>query len=49
MEEKDLDFLFNNVSLYTKEKFEVFKFEEDKYQLNDKAFEDFKEYIGINK
>lgn len=49
MEEKDLDFLFNNVSLYTKEKFEVFKFEDDKYQLNDKAFEAFKKYIGINK
>lgn len=49
MEEKDLDFLFNDVSLYTKEKFEVFKLEEDKYQLNDKAFEDFKKYIGINK
>lgn len=49
MEEKDLDFLFNNVSLYTKEKFEVFKLEEDEYQLNNNAFEDFKKYIGINK
>jgi len=49
MEEKNLDFLFNNVSLYTKEKFEIFKLKEDKYHLNEEAFEKFKKYIGINK
>lgn len=49
MEDKDLDFLFNNVSLYTKEKFEIFKLEENQYQLNKEEFEKFKRYIGINK
>ena len=49
MEEKSLDFLFNNVSLYTKEKFEIFKLEEDEYHLNKEEFEKFKKYIGINK
>jgi len=45
MEEKSLDFLFNNVSLYTKEKFEIFKLEEDEYHLNKEEFEKFKKYI----
>lgn len=49
MEEKNLDFLFNNVSLYTKEKFEIFKLQEDKYYFNEEALEDFRKYIGINK
>ena len=49
MEEKSLDFLFNNVSLYTKERFEIFKLEEDEYHLNKEEFEKFKKYIGINK
>ena len=49
MQEKNLDFLFSDVSLYTKEKFEIFKLKEDNYYLNEKAFEKFKKYIGINK
>lgn len=49
MEEKNLDFLFNNVSLYAKEKFEVFKLEENMYCLNEDALEAFRKYIGINK
>lgn len=49
MEEKNLDFLFNDVSLYVVEKFEVFKLENDMYHLDEEEFKRFKRYIGIKK
>lgn len=47
--EKNLDFLFNDVPLYTKEKFIVFKKENEKYNIDHDEFEKFKNYIGIEK
>ncbi len=47
--EKNLDYLFNNVSLYTKEEFRVFELKENKYELNDDELQRFNKYIGINK
>lgn len=35
MEDKDLNYLFNNVPLYTKEIFEVFYEENNQYYLNE--------------
>lgn len=43
----NLQFLFNEVSLYTKEDFRVFEIEEDKYILNNEEFDRFKTYVGF--
>lgn len=45
--EKDLEYLFNNVSLYTKEEFEVFKLNDGKYTIDGDIFKKFKKYIGM--
>lgn len=45
--EKDLDYLFNNVPLYTKEKFEVFKLNGDKYERDELEMFNFVKYIGL--
>lgn len=47
--EKNLDYLFNDVPLYTKEEFKVFELKEDKYELNEEELERFNIYIGIDK
>lgn len=46
--EENLDFLFNNVSLYTKKVFKVFNLENDLYTINDCELEKFFTFIGIN-
>lgn len=47
--EINLDYLFNDVPLYTKEEFKVFELKEDKYELNEEELERFNTYIGIDK
>lgn len=47
--EKDLDYLFNNVPLYTKEEFNVFELKNDVYELNKMEMYNFMKYIGIEK
>lgn len=47
--DKGLDFLFNEVSLYTKEIFKVFNFESGHYELNNVELDRMLWYIGIKK
>ena len=47
--ERNLNYLFNNVSLYTKEEFRVFELKDNKYELNNDELKRFNKYIGINK
>lgn len=47
--EKNIDFLFNNVPLYAKQKFQVFELKEDIYEMNEKEISAFIKYIGVNK
>ena len=47
--EKNLDYLFNEEPLYTKEEFKVFELKENKYTLNEEELQRFNKYIGINK
>ena len=47
--EKNLDYLFNNVSLYTKDIFKIFELKDNKYFLNDAELKRFNEYIGVDK
>lgn len=44
---KDLNYLFNETSLYTKEVFKVFHFENNNYVLSSDELESFFRYIGI--
>ena len=46
MYEKNLNYLFNEVSLYTKEKFEVLNLQDDQYILNKQELDKFLCYIG---
>ena len=46
--EKNLDYLFNDVPLYTKEEFKVFELKDDKYELNEEELKEFIKYIGFN-
>lgn len=48
MEKKDINFLFNEVPLYTKETFEVLKLEDNIYFYQEQEFSYFLSYIGIN-
>lgn len=43
---KNLNYLFNDTSLYAKESFNVFVLKDEKYQLNKEALEQFLCYIG---
>lgn len=47
MFEQGIDYLFNEVSLYTKEFFNVFELKENKYEYNQDEFFRFLYYIGI--
>ena len=47
--EKDLDYVFNNVPIYTKEEFQVFELKDNEYELNKTEMSKFVKYIGINK
>ena len=47
MLEQGIDFLFNDVSLYTKEIFKVFELKENRYEYNEEEFVRFLYYIGI--
>lgn len=47
MFEQGIDYLFNEVSLYTKETFDVFKLKDNKYEYNQEEFYRFLYYIGI--
>lgn len=47
MFEQGIDYLFNEVSLYTKESFNVFELRENKYEYNQEEFFKFLYYIGI--
>lgn len=47
MLENDINYLFNEVSLYTKEKFDVFELKNGKYEYNQKEFFKFLYYIGV--
>ena len=47
MLEQGIDYLFNEVSLYTKEVFNVFELKNDKYEYNKDEFFRFLYYIGI--
>lgn len=46
--DKNLDYLFNEASLYTKEIFKVFEIENDKYVINRHELDAFLNYIGKN-
>ena len=46
MYEKNLNYLFNEVSLYTKEKFEVLNLQDDQYILNKQELDKFLCCIG---
>lgn len=48
MESKDINYLFNEVSLYTKEEFNVFYLEDEMYEINEEEFQRFCTYIGSN-
>lgn len=48
MEEKNLNYLFNEMPLYTKEEFEVFNINDDQYEINERKIKDFCKYIGVN-
>lgn len=45
----DLQYLFNDVSLYTKEIFNVFELKEGKYELNKANMENFVKYVGFGR
>lgn len=47
--EKDLDYLFNNVPLYVKEEFQVFKLNGEKYEKDEFEMSNFAKYVGIGK
>lgn len=47
MLERGIDYLFNEVSLYTKEIFNVFELKNDKYEYNEDEFLRFLYYIGV--
>lgn len=47
MLEQGIDYLFNEVSLYTKEVFNVFELKDNKYEYNKEEFFRFLYYIGI--
>ena len=47
--DKDLDYLFNNVHLYTKEEFNVFELKNNVYELNRTKMSNFVKYIGMGK
>ena len=47
MLEQGMDYLFNEVSLYTKEVFNVFELKNDKYEYNKDEFLRFLYYIGV--
>ena len=47
--EKKLDYLFNDVPLYTKEEFKIFELKDDKYYINKEELQRFNIYIGFNK
>ena len=46
-EVKDLNYLFNEMPIYTKEKFEVFKLKDNKYELNESELDNFYTLIGV--
>lgn len=45
---KDINYLFNEVSLYTKEEFNVFNIKNEMYEIDEEEFQKFCEYIGSN-
>ena len=45
--EKNLDYLFNDVPLYTKEEFKIFELKDDKYYINKEELQRFNKYIGF--
>ena len=45
---KDINYLFNEVSLYTKEEFNVFYLNNEMYEINEDEFQRFCTYIGSN-
>lgn len=47
MFEYGIDFLFNEISLYTKEKFKVFEIKDNKYEYDKEEFFRFLFYIGV--
>ena len=47
--EKNLDYLFNDVPLYTKEEFKIFELKDDKCYINKEELQRFNIYIGFNK
>ncbi len=47
MFKQGIDYLFNEVSLYTKESFDVFELKDNKYEYNQEEFFRFLYYIGI--
>ena len=47
MFERGIDYLFNEVTLYTKESFNVFELKDNKYQYNQDQFLRFLYYIGM--
>lgn len=47
MFEQGINYLFNEVSLYAKETFDVFELKDDKYEYNKDEFFRFLYYIGI--
>lgn len=47
MFENGINYLFNEVSLYTKEKFQVFELKDDKYEFNKEQYLKFLYYIGV--
>ena len=47
MFEHEINFLFNEVSLYTKEKFKVFEIKDNKYEYDKEEFFRFLFYIGV--
>ena len=47
MFEHGIDFLFNETSLYTKEKFKVFEIKDNKYEYDKDEFFRFLFYIGV--
>ena len=49
MEEKNLNYLFNELPLYTKEEFEIFNINNDnKYEVNEQKMKDFCNFIGVH-
>ena len=48
MLENGINYLFNNVPLYTTERFNVFTLKNDNYEYNKEEFFRFLYYIGVN-